>query len=48
MTGGTATTMPSTTGWGSNAFELMKDRATIAKNHFTPQILSMREKTSKR
>ncbi|KAF1322911.1 Gtpase-activating protein gyp5, partial [Globisporangium splendens] len=43
---------PSTTatasGWGSSAFVVMKDRATIAKNHLTPQILNMREKTSKR
>lgn len=38
----------SAAGWGTNAFELMKDRATIAKNHLAPQIVSMREKTSKR
>lgn len=35
-------------GWGANAFELMRDRAASAKNQLTPQLLSMREKTSKR
>lgn len=34
--------------WGSGALEMMMDRASIAKNHITPQIQSMREKTSKR
>jgi hypothetical protein len=52
MSGRVSSTMPpsapATSGWGSSAFVVMKDRATIAKNHLTPQILSMREKTSKR
>lgn len=45
---GPSASSAASTGWGTNAFELMKDRATIAKNHLTPQIVSMREKTSKR
>ncbi|TYZ68498.1 hypothetical protein PybrP1_001623 [[Pythium] brassicae (nom. inval.)] len=35
-------------GWGTNAFEAMRDRAANAKNQLAPQLLNMREKTSKR
>ncbi|DAZ95228.1 TPA: hypothetical protein N0F65_003463 [Lagenidium giganteum] len=35
-------------GWGSSALEKMKDRATMAKNHMSPQIQKMRDNTSKR
>lgn len=34
--------------WGSGALGIMKDRATLAKNHLGPQLLSMKERTSKR
>lgn len=34
---------PSTTGWGA----IMRDRAANAKSQLAPQLLSMREKTSK-
>lgn len=39
---------PATTGWGANALEMMKDRAASAKNSLTPQLLNMREMTSKK